>query len=139
MADGSSKAIADVVKGERVLSYQPETGLLMAADVTQTFRHPDAEGTVLVNGHLRATPNHPFFVDGAWKRADELAVGDILTRLDGGTGGATRMMVAPVRVETLKAVAGRLTTYNLEVAGAHDYFAGGYLVHNKSCRICEPL
>ena len=49
------------------------------------------------------------------------------------------MMVAPVRVETLKAVAGRLTTYNLEVAGTHDYFAGGYLVHNKSCRICEPL
>lgn len=137
MADGSSKAIADVVKGERVLSYQPETGVFMAADVTQTFRHPDAEGTVLVNGRLRATPNHPFFVDGVWKRADELAVGDVLTRLDGGTNGAMRMMVEPVRVETLESVAGRLTTYNLEVAGTHDYFAGGYLVHNKSCRICE--
>jgi hypothetical protein len=73
-----------------------------------------------------------------WKRADELAVGDVLTRLDGGTDGATRMMVAPVRVETLEAVAGRLTTNNLEVAGTHDYFAGGYLVHNKSCRVCDP-
>ena len=139
MADGSSKAIADVVKGERVLSYQPETGAFIAGDVTQTFRHPDAEGTVLVNGRLRATPNHPFFVDGVWKRADELAVGDVLTRLDSRAGGATRMMVAPVQVETLETVAGRLTTYNLEVASAHDYFAEGYLVHNKSCRICDPL
>lgn len=137
MADGSNKAIADVVKGERVLSYQPETGAFIPADVTQTFRHPDAEGTVLVNGRLRATPNHPFFVDGVWKRADELAVGDVLTRLDGGTNRAMPMMVAPVHVETLESVAGRLTTYNLEVAGTHDYFAGGYLVHNKSCRICE--
>jgi hypothetical protein len=138
MADGSSKPISDVVTGDRVLSYQPEMGVFLAGDVTQTFRHPDAEGTVLVNGSLRATPNHPFFVAGVWKRADELVVGDVLTQLDAGSGGSVRMMAEPVRVERLEMVSGRLTTYNLEVAGAHDYFAAGYLVHNKNCRVCAP-
>ena len=36
-----------------------------------------------------------------------------------------------MEVNQIKEVPGSLTTYNIEVAGVHDYFADGYLVHNK--------
>ena len=36
-------------------------------------------------------------------------------------------------------IPGELATYNLEVEGVHDTFAGGYLVHDKTTAdVCLP-
>jgi intein/homing endonuclease len=82
--------------------------------------------TLLVNGTLRATPNHPFFANGRWVTAGELGVGDIL--LEASEDGRT---VVRVPVRSIERLPGGVEVFNLEVAGVHDYFADGLLVHNK--------
>ena len=53
------------------------------SEVTRAVMHDhwkQRAATVLINGTLRATVNHPFFVNGRWQRADQLKVGDVLVR-----------------------------------------------------------
>jgi len=48
------------------------------------------------------------------------------------------MVATTIKVERLASAPGLDKTYNFEVAGTHNYFAGGVLVHNKkACRICD--
>ncbi len=127
LAGGGTRAIEAVRVGDEVLGYDTATGRVEAARVLKTFLHPAAATptTLVVNGHLRVTPDHPFYAGGAWVRADHLRVGDML--LEVGAHGAVR----PTPVVSITRVPGGMRTYNLEVAGVHDYFAGGVLVHNK--------
>jgi len=71
---------------------------------------------------LRATPEHPFYVAGAWKEAGDLAVGDVLINRE----GEQRSLVGVEHVFTQERV------YNFEVSGWHTYFVGllAWLVHN---------
>jgi len=135
MADGSLRPIEDVRAGERVLSWDVESGRMVASVVSETFHHAavQARATVLVNGSLRATPEHPFFANGRWVKAAELSVGDLLLEID-----LDGRAVAKVPVRSLERLPGGVDTFNLEVAGTHDYFAGGVLVHNKPpyCSAC---
>lgn len=140
MDDGSHRKIEDVRVGDRVLSYDTTLGRITKSVVTKTFAHTAEEGTLLINGKLRATPNHPFFVGGTWKRADELEMGDDLLVFDPrASRGLKLLAVTPDTVRSLVSVPGTLETFNLEVAGEHDYFADGVLVHNKTCVVCDPL
>jgi hypothetical protein len=73
---------------------------------------------------VTATPNHPFWEarQRAWVAAENLRVGDHLVT-------ATRSIVP---IESITTRHGEFAVYNLEVAGAHNYFAGRnrVLVHN---------
>ncbi|HEC94411.1 MAG TPA: hypothetical protein ENI45_00415 [Thermoplasmatales archaeon] len=60
-------------------------------------------------------------MNGVWKSAGCIRVGDVLCRVDG----------APVVVWSVKPVFERVPTFNLEVDGTHTYFANDILVHNK--------
>jgi hypothetical protein len=127
MADGSQKAIDQIRVGDVVLAYDEETRGVVPEPVLEVFVHPRWEnesGTILLNGHLRATDNHPFFVNGGWKRADRIEPGDWLFTLDGPR------QVAPDQAASLVSMPGVATAYNLEVATHHTYFAEGVLVHN---------
>jgi RHS repeat-associated protein len=129
MADGTEKAIDTVRVGDVVLAFDEVTQKVVPSPVTKLYVHEHWEresGTVLVNGRLRATDNHPFFVNGAWRRADQLKGGDWMYRLD----GAGVRAVAPEAARTLEPMPGVETVYNLEVATFHTYFAEGLLVHN---------
>ena len=128
MADGTDRPIEKIRAGDRVLAYDVAAGRTVASVVTETFHHAAGEtrATLLVNGTLRATPEHPFFANGHWVRAAELGVGDVL--LEVGEDGRT---VNRVPVRSIERLPGEVETFNLEVAGAHDYFADGILVHNK--------
>jgi hypothetical protein len=132
MADGTTQAIETIRVGERVVTFDPATSSLGEGTVTETFAH-DAEqstsGTLLINGDLEATPNHPFFSGGAWVRADQLRVGGELLEL--ASSGATMLSASTGSVRSIAARPGHIRTFNLEVEGAHDYFANGVLVHNK--------
>jgi hypothetical protein len=134
MADGSEKPIERIRVGEKVLAFDEATGQLAPAAVTRVFVHPDwkdREATVLVNGRVRATGNHPFFVNGAWKRADQIKAGDLLRQLtplhrDPGPARTT----ASESVSSVLPLPGVETVYNLEIADYHTYFAEQLLVHN---------
>jgi hypothetical protein len=128
MADGSTKPIEQVRVGEEVLSWDEKSGALVAGAVEQTMVHPDSDRLVVVNDHLVTTAEHPFWVDGRWVEAAQLAVGDDLLRAE--VGHASPLLVDAM-VTSLEARGGRATTYNFTVSRFHDYFAGGVLVHNK--------
>jgi hypothetical protein len=136
MADGSQKPIEDVRAGDLVLGRDAQ-GQILPQSVIGTVVHEDSASTVVVNGTLVTTPEHPFYVDGRYVKAGELQVGDELTMLDGGTG-AVPMATKTIHVQSLASESGLDRTYNFEVAGTHNYFAGGVLVHNKeACRVCD--
>jgi hypothetical protein len=132
MADGSDRAIELVNVGDWVLGYDLGTETLVAAPVTKTFMHPLSAHSgpiVRVNESLRATTNHPFYANGRWIPAGDLFPGDALVMLD--RIDDNRSHVSSGAVSSLVVEAERETTYNIEVAGVHDYFAEEVLVHNK--------
>ncbi|MGW6910816.1 polymorphic toxin-type HINT domain-containing protein [Streptomyces sp. NPDC054940] len=124
-----TKPIEEIKAGDRVWAQDPETGerrLRTVAGVMQ--RTTDALVSVDMGEEtVRATPEHPFWVDGkGWTSAESLHRGDRLRTLDGK--GA--------RVESVEKSAVRTQVFNFEVEGDHTYFVGRtkVLVHN-ACRI----
>jgi hypothetical protein len=75
---------------------------------------------------LRVTTEHPFYLPerDAYVTAGELSAGARLLRWGGGQAAVTGALSFTA--------AQRETVYNITVAGPHNYFAGGVLVHNKS-------
>jgi hypothetical protein len=74
------------------------------------------------------TPNHPFRVIGrGWVEAGDLAVGDELQLLSGGSVTLEQAVATQL--------ASPLTVYNFEVEGWHSYHVGSnaVLVHNAEC------
>jgi hypothetical protein len=138
MADGSRRPVETIRVGEKVLSYDAQTGVTLPAEVEQTFVHDKpADGMVVINGTLQATAGHPFWVQGRWVPASELTIGDKLTVLP--KRGGVRLAAAGdsvIAVRTLESVPSSGKVYNLEVKGAHNYFAAGVLVHNKP-QLCD--
>ena len=127
MADGSYKNIADIRAGDLVRSYDTSKKKLVSSLVTNTFHHTKEEmgsyylTVMTAKGRvMRVTPNHPIFIDGGWRRADHLKVGDQL--FDGKSKD---------EITSISTVYRQVLTYNLEVMGTHDYFADDILVHNK--------
>jgi hypothetical protein len=73
---------------------------------------------------IKTTAYHPFYVDGNWVRAGNLAAGDKVSTLDGGA-----ITIVDISSERF---AEPIAVYNLTVADFHTYFVGstGILVHN---------
>jgi hypothetical protein len=133
MADFSSMPIEAVRVGDEVLAYDTVTGRSSPGRVLQTFVHPYLAGSTLirVNDQLAATPEHPFFRNGAWAPAGEIGLGDRLLRMEIGARGGPAFLQAPVTSVHREVIRSETAVYNLEVDELHDYFAGGVLVHNK--------
>ena len=126
VADGF-KPIEDVEVGDLVWSWHEETGNLALKPVTQTMRR-DADALVELQvgaDTLRATPEHPFWANGAWKVAGELEAGDALLRSDG--------QLMPVRA-VVHHTEHPAPVYNLEVADWHTYLVSWWMfvVHNAT-------
>jgi RHS repeat-associated protein len=149
MADGSSKPIADVNVGDKVLSKDPMSGKTTAepvqllhinhdsdlVDVTVSVGagssasgHDRGDGTVRgpTQVTLHTTVHHPFWdvSAGAWVDAADLKTGDRLLSADGAT-----VIVAAVAIH-----AGTALMRDLTVADIHTYYvlvsAAPVLVHN---------
>lgn len=107
-------------EGAKVWAYDFRRGQRVEATV-RTMRAAQRDSTLLVGEALRVTAEHPVWAGGQWKRADELAAGDVLR----GTSGAVKLAAAPALVR------GPVAVFDLTVDGPHNFFAGGLLVHNK--------
>ncbi|MCD6237542.1 MAG: hypothetical protein J7K13_06300 [Thermoplasmata archaeon] len=109
MADGSLKNIEDIEVGDKVMSYDPPSGEWKIGTVSKVFHHSPDEMTdyyLVLNHDLRITPNHPVYVDGKWKTAGELRVGDIFN------GN---------QITSIEKVYKKVPTYNFEVLPYHTY------------------
>ncbi|UOQ68851.1 polymorphic toxin-type HINT domain-containing protein [Hymenobacter volaticus] len=130
--EGGYKNIEDIQVGELVWSWHEETGNLALKPVLQTMqRESDALVELRLGADVvQATPEHPFWVNGNWKVAGELVVGDAVLRSDGLT-----MPVSEVVHHTEQPV----TVYNFEVADWHTYLVSWWMfvVHNATICLAE--
>ncbi|MFA5084638.1 MAG: Hint domain-containing protein, partial [Candidatus Paceibacterota bacterium] len=118
MADGSEKAIEKLRAGEKIASYDENTGSVKTGTIEKTFRHL-VSGYLIINSNLKVTDIHPIFVEGKWKKAGELKIGDKIKTL---TGYET--------VHSIEKIPDSALVYNLQVDYS-TYYAESYLVHNK--------
>ncbi|WJK43714.1 polymorphic toxin-type HINT domain-containing protein [Solwaraspora sp. WMMA2056] len=141
MADGTTRAIADINIGDQVVATDPVSGTSLPKPVTQLHRNTDREltdvqvrtsdGTSTV---VETTPNHPFWDEDrqAWVDAGDLTPGTQLRVAGHGE-------VTVVAVETRR---DEREMRDLTVAHTHTYhvIAGDHpvLVHNNNASCDVP-
>ncbi|HEC80870.1 MAG TPA: hypothetical protein ENI42_00375, partial [Thermoplasmatales archaeon] len=127
MADGSYKRIEDVRVGDLVKAFDEKTGRIVVSWVTRVFHHTLGEMVdyylVVNDGLLKVTPEHRLYVNGEWRGAWSLKIGDNLCDINGNK----------VLVYSIQRVYSRVPTYNLEIERYHTYYANNILVHNAKC------
>ncbi len=120
--------IEDVKIGDYVLSFNEMTGEKEYQEVIHLIQHQNDYQLVEVESSsgesFIATPDHPFYVDGDWKNADDLSLSDKLFLAEGYSS-----------VAGLSSLDLTTKVYNLSVANTHNYYIGkaGTLVHNTNC------
>lgn len=132
MSDGKLKEIEKINKGDLILGSNGHINKVVA-----TIVH-DADSFVLYsinNGPYFVTDSHPFMTTAGWKsfnpqaskitnpnlKVTVLKVGDQLVTING-----------KIRIDRIRSRRIKIThVYNMTVDGTHDYYANGYLVHNK--------
>ena len=128
LTEYGTKPIKDIEIGDKVWSYDIETGETELKSVTNIYIHEVYEILHLYTdeGTIDATTNHPFYVaDKGWVAAGDLEAGDEAHNIDGTTS-----VVIGYEIEKFDKP---ILVYNLEVEGFHTYFVGDVpvLVHNN--------
>ena len=139
MADGSTRPIARVEVGDRVLAHNPHTGADEVREVLDAPVHEDAATwrvTTDDGGTVTTTPTHRFWVQGAgWTKAQDLVPGDRLRTTANPTenphtnnDGATVVESQPTGQAS--------TVHNLTIHGLANYYittttGTRALVHNE--------
>lgn len=132
------KAIEDVKVGDRVMSYNEETGNTEVKTVTATFtsEHEETVKVKDVNGQeIVSSLGHNYYTQNrGWIAAENLRAGDILQTVKGET-----VIVEQVQHEIAEH---SQTLYNFAVDGNHNYYVADsidsptsdfVLVHNRGC------
>lgn len=119
MADGSTKAIAEIKVGDSILSFKRNAPLAAPQPAkVKALMQTDERDLVWIN-ELRITPGHPFLLtSGKVVSAKAVKVGDTLVGLSGETVQVTK--VGPVAEKT--------KVYNFSLDDADGYIAGGLRV-----------
>ena len=78
MADGTKKVVERVREGDRVLSFNVETGSPEIATIEETMSRQAPEVLVIETeaGELRITPEHPVWTKRGWVNAGDLTEED---------------------------------------------------------------
>tara|TARA_R110001592_G_scaffold5457_1_gene30043 strand:+ start:6967 stop:8502 length:1536 start_codon:yes stop_codon:yes gene_type:complete len=118
----SKVPIEQIKIGDKVKTFNIETNKIETSTVTKTFTHSDVLNGLIINNKIKTTTNHPFYINKKWIEAKDLNIGDDLLHLDGSKH----------KITNIEPNTNKQTVYNFEVQGNHNYFAEGYLVHNKN-------
>ncbi|MCU0450914.1 MAG: polymorphic toxin-type HINT domain-containing protein [Bernardetiaceae bacterium] len=119
--------VEQVPLGAAVTAYDPAQGALVAQPVTAVYKSWTTQLTQLQldGSQLFTTSTHQFWVEEAqaWLPAHQLRAGTHLRHLNGQRQKIEAVATLPRMIET----------YDLEVAGLHNYFVGpGLLTHNQT-------
>ncbi|MBI5754054.1 Ig-like domain-containing protein [Candidatus Peregrinibacteria bacterium] len=121
MADGTTKAIKDIQKGDKILTKADEfSAKLIPAEVTGKMVKYVGE-YLLINDNLEVTAEHIVFANGKWERVANLKIGDRLVNKDGKM----------TEIASISRVVRPVDVYNIEIKDYHTYFANGFFVHNE--------
>ena len=123
LADGTTKPVEGIMRGDLVLSYDELAANRTAVQPSEVIAvyTPFIRGDYfIINERIRVTGAHPMLSGGKWVAVDQLRVGDALTAADG----------SDVPIISLRKVDEAAVVYNLKVA-LGTYVAYGVIVHNK--------
>jgi uncharacterized protein YfaS (alpha-2-macroglobulin family) len=120
MSNGSTRPIETIKAGDKIMTRSSDNSRSVKAKVL-SIHQAESNGYLIINDVLRVTPEHILRVDGKWRTAGDLQIGDTLTNESG----------QPVAVESIAWQLGKFTVYNLEVETYHTFIADGYWVHNQ--------
>ncbi len=123
MADGAERAIETLHAGDMVMTYVPETGSLVPQAVKALVTHDPSfsqHGIVVIDGTIRATPNHPMFTTRGTVPAGQIQVGDEIVVARPGAQGA--VTAVGKQVGSVYIAPGGMVTYDLKVGGTGDMF-----------------
>jgi len=121
MVDGSYKEIKDIKAGDYIITRKaPDSNELVKAEVIRSMVYDGWDGYLIINNKLKVTTNHMIYVNGEWKEAGEIRIGDRLVNEKG----------EKFVVKSLEKVDKQVKVYNIEIEGYKTYFANGIYVHN---------
>jgi len=121
LVPGGSEDIEKLRIGDEVLTWKEGSqNEFVKAKIKRISSHV-VSGYFVVNNKLQITMNHRLLVNGTWKYAGEIEIGDTLLTNDG----------AREKVASLKFVPKWTLVYNIELDKYHTYFADGIYVHNE--------
>lgn len=130
MADGTSKNIEDVVKGDRVLSYDEKKDKLVyrTVKVSKCTGKKEVYSFTTVSGKkFHCTAEHPVYTRSGWMAAHEA---NSIATTETKSGEYFFESIIGCKIKTTELV------YNLEVNDTHTYIADGFIVHN--CDFLRP-
>jgi hypothetical protein len=116
--NGQLEPISNLRLGEKVISLITNAGNFYS-EISSKYK-ARAETIIKINSEIRTTFEHPFHTTHGWCRAGDLNVGDLLTTAHGSK------MIKSLEFENTST-----TVYDLKLLGMPQYYANGYLVHNK--------
>jgi hypothetical protein len=120
LPNGKTKNIEDIAAGDIIETFKSETdNTLVRGTVSKTQNHIVSEYLV-INGALRVTAEHRILVNGQWKTAGDIRIGDHLR-------GENSISVTVYSIERRHEL---VKVYNFAVETYHTYIAGGVYVHN---------
>jgi len=122
LADNTQKPIADIVIGDKILSYDIPTGDFSTSTVQHKKKRYKNE-FYHINNNFHTTEGHPFYVSGSGLvSVEDLKIGDKLVKFD-----KTYEEITSIDFEKFGA-----HIYNMSLDGnTHTYFANDVLTHNS--------
>ncbi len=134
MADGTLRPIASIKAGDVIMGFDEATMQPTRRTVERLMIHPASDsptGTVVLNGSIRATRNHPFLSNGLAVRAERLRVGDTV-HVALNRGGRVTIVAKPVTSVML--LEGGIQSYDLKTSPP-----GGYIVGNDQTIVLQKV
>lgn len=82
LADGTTKPICDIIVGDEVITFDPETQKQTTAMVSHTYANKTNkkmyELTTINGRHIQATYDHQFMTSEGWKRVEDIIENETL-------------------------------------------------------------
>ena len=130
MADGSTRPIFLLRAGDKIRSYNQDSGGI-ETQVVETL-HRGTPDRMLELGFeygevLRLTAHHKLGGPSGWKECSQLLVGDEVYAADSSETPTRRI----VKLTSSAVIGPRGPVYDLSVTATHTYFANRILAHNK--------
>jgi len=132
MASGQDKKIGEIKIGDLIQGYNLEERSEKGVNVTDIFKH-EKQKYYLINFEdgsiLEVTKDHPLYTENGYLKVESLKAGDKVGRINSDK-------LEFIKITKIKKSLFRKPVYNLEVDEHHNYFANGFLAHNKA-GICD--
>ncbi|MBR9703276.1 hypothetical protein GOV10_04520, partial [Candidatus Woesearchaeota archaeon] len=113
-------SIEELRVGDAVIGFDQSTGKNILTTVVEEFVHKNNASMLLINERIHVTTEHMMYINGAWKRAEELVVGDLFLQDTGKEELITS--IGHAYYDGL--------VYNIHTEPMNNYYAAGVLVHN---------